>query len=290
MVATSLKQQARAFHNKKRLGQNFLINPDILAQIARALSVEPNDHVLEIGPGLGFLTAVLLGLGAEVVAVELDEECVKILEDLSLPRLNVIHQDFLQCDLKSIVKEKTKVIGNVPYQITTPILVRLLGEIGEPSPWLKSIETIVLTVQKEVAERFVAKVGEEEYSQISVLVQYFVKADILFTINAENFYPAPEVTSAVVKLVPHPEPPVQCGDPKLLRHIVSAGFQQRRKMLKNNLSFLGLSQKQIMDVFAKLNFDPQVRAERLGLEQFALLADELKLAKNSSPDNLALSV
>jgi len=287
MAAESLKQQARAFHSKKRLGQNFLINPDVLAQITRALAVEPGDHVLEIGPGLGFLTAVLLGSGAKVTAVELDEECVQILQDLSLPGLTVIHQDFLQCDLKDILKDKTKVIGNVPYQITTPILVRLLGEIGEPAPWLKSIESIVLTVQREVAERFVAKVGEEEYSQISVLVRYFAAADLLFTVAAENFYPIPEVTSAVVRLVPHAQPPVTCADHKLLRQVVHAGFQQRRKMLKNNLSFLGLDQKQIMDVFNKLNFDPQVRAERLGLEQFALLADGLK---ESKADNIALSV
>jgi 16S rRNA (adenine1518-N6/adenine1519-N6)-dimethyltransferase len=287
MSSESLKQQARAFHTKKRLGQNFLINPDILAQITRALAVQPGDHVLEIGPGLGFLTAVLLGSGARVTAVELDEDCVKALEELSLPGLTVIHQDFLQCDLKTILEGKTKVIGNVPYQITTPILVRLLGEIGEPAPWLKSIESIVLTVQREVGERFVAKVGEDDYSQISVLVRYFAAAEMLFTVAPENFYPVPEVTSAVVKFIPHAEIPVSCTDHKLLRQVVAAGFQQRRKMLKNNLSFIGLDQKQIMDVFNNLNFDPQVRAERLGLDQFALLADALKAAKAK---NIALSV
>lgn len=290
MVADSLKQQARAFHTKKRLGQNFLINADVLAHLVKVLSVTSDDHVMEIGPGLGFLTAPLLGSGATVVAVELDEDCVAALNELSLPRLKVIHQDFLQCDLASILKDKTKVIGNVPYQITTPIITRLLGEIGEPSPWLKSIESIVLTVQKELAERLVAPVGGDEYSQISVLVQYFAKADLLFTIPPENFYPAPEVTSAVVRLIPHAEPPIKCSDHKLLRHVVSAGFQQRRKMLKNNLSFLGLEQKLIVEVFDKLNFDPQVRAERLGLEQFALLTDELKQVKDSPADNLALSL
>jgi len=275
MIAENLRQQARSFHCKKRLGQNFLVNPDILTQIAEALQIQPYEKVLEIGPGLGFLTALLLGPGASVIAVELDSECVDILKSLSLPRLTVTQQDFLKYDLGQLLPEKFKVTGNIPYQITAPILTKLLGEIGQPATWLPSLDLIVLTVQREVAQRFVAKVGEKEYSQISLLVQYYADAELLFAITADNFFPEPEVTSAVVRLRPHHKPKVKCRDHTLLRQIVAAGFQQRRKMLKNNLSFLGLDQQSIMDVFARLNFDPQVRAERLSLEQFALLAGEL---------------
>jgi len=290
MGGENLKERAQAFQSKKRLGQHFLINQETLVRIAHSQDISPLDHILEIGPGLGFLTSVLLETGASITAVELDIDCVKVLNDLTCPQLKVIHQDFLQCNLAEILEEKTKVIGNIPYQITTPILCRLLGEIGEPTPWLKSIQSIVLTVQQELAKRLVARAGEDDYSQISVLVQYFTEAKLLFTVAPEDFYPIPEVTSAVVRLVPHVSPPVQCNDHKLLRQVVKAGFKQRRKMLKNNLSFLAYDQEIIMAVFDKLNFDPQVRAERLDLQQFALLANELSKTKQSSKNNMSLSV
>jgi 16S rRNA (adenine1518-N6/adenine1519-N6)-dimethyltransferase len=290
MGREDLRKEAQAFHSKKRLGQNFLVNPDALAKIVTLAKCHPGDHVLEIGPGLGFLTRALLDAGACVTAVELDKECVQALKDRSLAGLSLIHQDFLQSDLNTILKEKTKVVGNVPYQITTPILSKLLGEIGAPSPWLPSIESIVLTVQKEVAQRLVAKAGEEHYSQISLLIQYFAQAEMLMTIAADDFFPVPEITSAVVRLVPIGQPPIVCRDHKLLRQIISAGFKQRRKMLKNNLSFLHLDQELIMASFSRLNFDPQVRAERLGLKEFALLADELSSMRNKANGAVKASV
>jgi len=275
MPDLDLKQQARDFHTKRRLGQNFLVNPDRLSQIASAMRIQPQDHVLEIGPGLGFLTAGLAATGARITAVELDGECISTLDALSLPQFKLIHADFLECDLNSILSEKTKVIGNIPYNITTPIIARLFGEIGQPAGWLGNIDSVVLTVQREVARRLVARPGDDDYSQISLLIHYFAEADLLFMINRDEFYPVPDVTSAVVRMVPHKNCPVECLNHTLLRKIIRAGFKQRRKMLKNNLGFLRITQEQVNQVFDELNFDPQTRAERLSLKQFALLADAL---------------
>jgi 16S rRNA (adenine1518-N6/adenine1519-N6)-dimethyltransferase len=270
---SDLKERAREFHAKKRLGQNFLTNADRLSQIAAALNIKPGERVLEIGPGLGFLTKVLSQSGAYLTAVELDGQCVRMLNELSLPHLSLIESDFLTCDLSKILSEKTKVVGNIPYNITSPIIAKLLGEIGEPSPWLSAIDSIVLTVQREVALRLVASAGDDHYSQISLLIEYFAEAEMLFSIEPEEFYPVPEVRSAVVRIKPRLKPPIQCRNHKLLRQIIQAGFRQRRKMLKNNLAFLKLHQVEILAVFGRLNFDPQVRAERLSLKQFALLTD-----------------
>jgi 16S rRNA (adenine1518-N6/adenine1519-N6)-dimethyltransferase len=280
-----LKQIARDFHAKKRLGQNFLVNSERLTEISSALKIQPSDHVLEIGPGLGFLTTELAASGARLTAVELDKECIRGLAALSLPGLNLIEADFLECDLATILSEKTKIIGNIPYNITTPIIARLLGEIGEPSPWLSQIDSIVLTVQREVGRRLVARPGDDDYSQITLLIDYFAKSELLFMIAPDEFYPVPDVTSAVVRLTPHAAPPIECSNEKLLRQLVKAGFRQRRKMLRNNLGFLKLPAEQISEIFRELNFDPQVRAERLSLKQFALLADTCSQSKYS-PDGV----
>jgi 16S rRNA (adenine1518-N6/adenine1519-N6)-dimethyltransferase len=278
-----LRQQAREFSAKKRLGQHFLTNAEVLTRIAEQANICPGDHLLEIGPGLGFLTKILIDMGATVTAVELDIDCVKYLNSLKLPGLKVIHQDFLQCDLEEILASRTKVIGNIPYQITTPIIGRLLGEIGEPSTWLNSIESIIFTMQREVAHRLIANPGEENYSQVSLLANYFADRELLFTIAAQDFSPAPEVTSAVVRLTPYGELKVNCLNHKLLRQIIQAGFRQRRKMLKNNLAFLHFDPNVLNKIFAELNFDPQVRAERLGLGQFALLADKVQECRDKKP-------
>lgn len=272
-------RQATAFHTKRRLGQNFLVDTEALQQIAAALDIAPEDQVLEIGPGLGFLTQYLVGAGASVTAVELDQECVGALQLLSLPNLDISHGDFLRFDLAS-QKHNLKVVGNVPYQITTPILCYLFGEIGAPKPWFNQLERVVMTVQYEVAERFIAKPGTGEYSQISLLCNYFAESEILFKLDSECFYPKPRVTSAVVRFTPLSKPPIECTNHRLLRQVIKAGFGQRRKMLKNNLSFLKLSSKQLDKVFYDLQLDPQTRAERLSLAQFAKLTDEVDILVN----------
>lgn len=268
-----LYQKARYFHTKRRLGQNFLVDPDVLSRIAGAIDPQPEDCVIEIGPGLGFLTEFLAQTGCRIVAIDLDRECVEALGQRNLQGVEVIHQDFLQYDLSAIESENLKVIGNVPYQITTPIVARLFGEIGAPSPWLHRIKSLVMTVQREVAYRFTATPDHKEYSMITLLVDYFAKAELLEIVPSDAFVPEPNVTSAVVRFTPHKESPIDCVDHKLLRQIIRAGFKQRRKMLRNNLGFLKITPDEAGKMLASLRIDPLARAERLTLEQFARIAN-----------------
>ncbi|GEM_PF-329434 len=282
-----LLAQARRFHAKKHLGQHFLVEPETLARIAGALLAVPGDRVLEIGPGLGFLTGYLAATGARVTAVELDSACVERLRKMALDNLAVVQADFLQYDVRQLLDPSQpgaglKVAGNVPYQITSRIVARLFGEIGAPSPWLAALDRVVLTVQLEVARRFVATPGSRDYSQITLLTNYYSRPSLLEVVPAESFFPVPQVDSAVVAFVPHEAPPVTCGNPRLLRQIIQAGFNQRRKMLRNNLSFLALGHDELLAVFKGLNFDPQVRAERLSLAQFAMLTDAVTARTGSS--------
>lgn len=207
------------------------------------------------------------------MAVELDRDCVQELSKSEFKNLEVVHHDFLEFDLNKLEAERIKVIGNVPYQITTPIVARLFGEIGAPSPWLGKIDSVVLTVQKEVAERFVARPGRKDYSQITLLINYFAESEIVEIVPPDSFWPRPEVTSAVVKLVPREKPPIDCVNHILLRQIIQAGFRQRRKMLKNNLGFLKKSTEELENLMSALKLDPQARAERLSLQQFAQITN-----------------
>lgn len=269
-------KEARSFHTKKRLGQHFLVDAQVLQKIADAGGATAGDTVLEIGPGAGFLTRFLLNDDVEVIAIDLDRDAIRYLEARQYPGLKLEHGDFLQMDLRGVAAGKHfKVIGNVPYQITGLILGHLLGEIGRPSLWLERIDNIVITVQREVAQRMVARAGSKDYSQVSLLVEYFCEANIELIIPPESFFPRPKVTSAVVRLKPSASPRVQCRNHQLLRQVIKAGFKQRRKMLRNNLSFLRADQSEIDQLFARLHLDPQVRAERLSLQQFAMLTDAI---------------
>ena len=282
MGREELIKLARRFRTKKSLGQNFLVEPLALQAIADSLEITESDTIVEIGPGIGFLTKYLTDFGPKVIAIEIDSDAVDDLNARSLPNLEVIHEDFLKFDLDSI-DSNFKVIGNVPYQITTPIVARLFGEIGEPKPWLRKIERVVLTVQLEVANRFCATPDTREYSQITMLTNYFAKARILQVLEPEEFYPSPNVRSAVVEFIPHKTPPIDCNNYRVLRQLIKSGFSQRRKMLRNNLGFLKLSDAELAKVFQELNLDPQVRAERLTLQkycQFANLIDSMQGSKS----------
>ncbi len=291
MKQDALLAEAREFQTKRHLGQNFLVDCPTLDIIAGLLDLSQGDRVVEIGAGIGFLTRILAASGASITAVDLDVECTDYLESLELGNVEILHGDFLRFDLSSLTfftdrrnenlskcregGRKPKVIGNVPYQITGRIIAHLLGEIGQPAPWFKDIERIVLTVQLEVARRMVACAGEEDYSRLSLLIAYFCQASLEAVVDRQCFYPSPEVTSAIVRLTPLKQPGVTCKNHILLRQLIEAGFRQRRKMLRNSLSFLKLGPQELGRVFASVNFDPQVRAERLSLQQFAKLADAL---------------
>lgn len=285
----TLLKLARSFHTKKKLGQHFMVNAEVLQTICDCLDLDCADHIIEIGPGIGFLTRFLALSGAQITAVELDRESISELKALNLPGLTIKHGDFLAYDLASgrfrengsegwaepDGKQKIKVVGNVPYQITGLILGHLLGEIGQPSVNLSQIDRIVLMVQKEVAERMVAQPGSKQYAQLSLLIQYNCEAELVREVGADLFFPPPRVDSAIVRLIPHAQEPVSCDNKKLLRRVVKAGFAQRRKMLRNALTSLGAAQSLIDDVFKDLKIDPQARAETLSLKQFAMLTNAL---------------
>lgn len=271
-----LVTRARRVFAKKRLGQNFFVDPERLERIIDALEIKPEDHVVEIGPGLGFLTEMLSGTGNRITAVELDRELVDNLTPRLGPNVNLIHGDFLDFDLMRLEPKASKIVGNVPYQITSPIIAHIFGEIAEPAPWLKDLDCVVMTIQLEVADRLVAKPGSKTYSHLTILKEYLFDAEILFKVPPHCFFPVPEVTSAVVRLKPLAEPPVQCADMKLFKRIIAAGFKQRRKMLKNNLRFLQVGELEIARIMRDANINPAARAEDLSIRQFATLADALK--------------
>ncbi len=249
--------------------------------MTQSLAAAPGDTVIEIGPGIGFLTKFLDECGVPVIGVELDSQCVTALNNDCMKNVSITHGDFLKFDLDT-TSGAMKIIGNVPYQITTPIIARIFGEIGQPKPWLSRVEKVILTVQYEVAKRFVARPGDDDYSQITLLIDYFADARILRKLPREDFYPMPDVTSAIVEFIPLKEPPISCRNPRFLRQVIKAGFSQRRKMIKNNLSFLHCEEADLVKAFGETNINPQSRAETLSLEQFAKLSDVLFDMRNRS--------
>lgn len=269
-----LLRKARAFTAKKKLGQHFLLDAGVLQRIAAALQIEAGDHIIEIGPGIGFLTELLIEQGATVEAVELDRESVSYLNGLALPGLVVKHADFLGYDIGADRGARIKIAGNIPYQITGLILGHIFGEIGKPQPWLPNLERIVLMVQKEVALRMTAQPGSKHFAQLSLFIKYFGDAQIVEVVANDSFFPIPEVDSAVVMIKPRTFD-YPCRNHSFLRRLIVAGFAKRRKMLRNALQAVRLPKGSIDDAFKKLDIDPQIRAEELSLEQFAMLSNTL---------------
>ena len=277
-----LFQRAISVRSKKKLGQNFLVEPGTLQKIVETLNLTTADTVLEIGPGLGFLTELLCDTGARVYAVELDRELLEPLGKLEqeYTNLTVIHGDILEFDLAQIKADRIKVVGNVPYQITTPIIAHIFGEIGEPAPWISRVAGLTMTVQVELARRICAPPGIKDYGQLTLLAQYYATSKILFKVGNEEFIPKPDVQSAVIEMTSLAKPPVAVEDPVFLRRVIVAGFKERRKMLKNNLTFTKLSETEIIAVFADLGISPSARAENLSLAQFAKIAQALAVHKS----------
>lgn len=271
----ALINRARKVWAKKKLGQNFFVDPEGLQRIVDSMSISKDDHVLEIGFGLAFLTEALAANGARITGVELDRELIEHSANRFPDHVRLIHGDFLEFDLASLSPPVTKIVGNVPYQITSPIIARIFGEIGEPSPWYANLSCVVMTIQKEVAERLIAKPGSKQYSHLTVLKDYLFDAEILFTVPPQSFFPVPDVTSSVVRLTPLTKPPISCKSMSLFKRILKAGFKSRRKMLKNNLTFLKLSESQIAGIMRNAGINPNGRAEDFSIQQFAKLADAL---------------
>lgn len=253
----------------KKLGQNFLIKRGIVDEIVHAAELTPGEPVLEVGPGIGTLTQGLAQSGADVTAIELDRRLLEVLDTTlaSYDNVRIVHGDVLKLDVPTIMNHKPfKVVANLPYYITTPIIMSLL-ESKLP------IERLVVMVQKEVALRMVAKPGTKDYGALSVAVQYYTEPDIVLDVPPKSFLPAPAVTSSVIRCVLRDKPPVEVIDEKLFFRVVKAGFAQRRKTFANTMKTTGLSKDRIEELLAKANIDGQRRGETFTLQEFADVAN-----------------
>lgn len=253
----------------KKLGQNFLIKRGIVDEIVHAAELTVGELVLEVGPGIGTLTQGLAQSGADVTAIELDRRLLEVLDTTlaSYDNVRIIHGDVLKLDVPTIMNHKPfKVVANLPYYITTPIIMSLL-ESKLP------IERLVVMVQKEVALRMIAKPGTKDYGALSVAVQYYTEPDIVLDVPPKSFLPAPAVTSSVIRCVLRDKPPVDVIDEKLFFRVVKAGFAQRRKTFSNTMKTTGLTRDRIEELLAKANIDGQRRGETFTLQDFADVAN-----------------
>lgn len=253
----------------KKLGQNFLIDEDIVRRIVEAAELTPADKVLEVGPGIGTLTQGLAESGADVVAVELDKRLLPVL-DVTLEgydNVRIVNGDILKVDImQEVGAENFKVCANLPYYITTPIIFALLEK-------RLPMERLVAMVQKEVAERMAAQPGGREYGALSVAIQYFTEPEIAFIVPPTSFIPAPAVDSAVIVCRRRKQPPVQVCDEALFFRVVKAAFSMRRKMLNNALKNMGISSEQCAKWLELAGIDGKRRSETLTLEDFAALTN-----------------
>ncbi|MGN8831498.1 16S rRNA (adenine(1518)-N(6)/adenine(1519)-N(6))-dimethyltransferase RsmA [Selenomonas montiformis] len=270
--------KAFGLHMSKKLGQNFLIDAGIVQGIVDAAQIHPGDHVLEIGPGIGTLTQGLAEAGADVTAVELDKKLPAVLAETlkAYDRVRIVPGDILKVDIPALMgQEPFKVVANLPYYITTPILMTLL-ERRLP------ITMMVTMVQKEVAERMTARPGSRSYGALSVAVQYYTEPEIVLNVPPRSFIPAPEVDSVVIACRVRSVPAVKVSEEKMFFRVVRAAFGQRRKTLANALRGGGFPKEQVRAAMERAQMDPQRRGETLSLEEFGRLADAFaELAKNA---------
>lgn len=268
--------QKYEFAFQKKFGQNFLIDTHVLEKIIAAAGVTEDDCVLEIGPGIGTMTQYLAEHARSVVAVEIDKNLIPILQETlkEYENIIVINDDILKIDINKLTEEYNggrpiKVVANLPYYITTPIIMGLF-EGGVP------IDNITVMVQKEVAERMQVGPGSKDYGALSLAVQYYADAYIVANVPPNCFIPRPGVGSAVIRLTRHKEPPVEVDDPKLMFKLIRASFNQRRKTLQNGLNNspeLPFAKDEIADAIESLGVTPQIRGEALTLKQFADLSN-----------------
>ena len=266
------------FNFQKKFGQNFLIDTTVLDRIISSAEITKEDCVLEIGPGIGTMTQYLAERAGSVVAVEIDKALIPILEETlqDYDNVTVINDDILKVDINRLVEEKNggrpiKVVANLPYYITTPIIMGLF-ESRVP------LKSITIMVQKEVADRMQVGPGTKDYGALSLAVQYYAKPEIVANVPPNCFIPRPNVGSAVIRLTRHAKPPVEVKDKDLMFRLIRASFNQRRKTLQNGLSNaqdLSFSKEEIAAAIESLGLSPSVRGETLTLAQFAALSDVL---------------
>ena len=264
----------------KKLGQNFLINQDVIEKIMMSSEITKEDLIIEIGPGLGSLTKELLEKAGKVIAIELDNKMINILKDrfFMYDNFEIIHEDILKVNLKDIINKeknetikKVKVVANLPYYITTPIIMKLLEEKLE-------IESITVMVQKEVAKRLCETPGGKNTGAITYCVYYYAQAEEILEVTRDSFIPMPEVTSEVIKLKIRKEPPIKVKDEKLLFKLIKIAFMQRRKTLVNALTNSEIfgSKEDIVKCMESIGLPINIRGEKLTIEQYAQMVEYLK--------------
>ncbi|WP_055105381.1 16S rRNA (adenine(1518)-N(6)/adenine(1519)-N(6))-dimethyltransferase RsmA [Paenibacillus ihumii] len=269
--------QRHGFSFKKSLGQNFLIDQNILAKIIEAAGLDKSKGALEIGPGIGALTEKLAQQAGKVTAVEIDQRLLPILEEVlePYPHVEVVHGDVLKLNLRELFERQfadvsgVSVVANLPYYVTTPILMKLLEE-GLP------LEHIVVMIQKEVAERMAASPGGKEYGSLSIAVQYYSEPELVCIVPHTVFIPQPNVESAVIRLSVRKEPPVSVEDEDFFFDVVHASFVQRRKTIANNLKsrfFPKEGRERLEQLLAEAGIEPSRRAETLSLQEYAVLSN-----------------
>ncbi len=266
--------RAKRFRTKKRLGQNFLVDSATLDAIIELSGITPDDTVVEIGAGAGFVTEKLVRCAKEVIAIELDEEAVRELEKIDAPNLRIIHADILKTDLSALCG-KCKVVANIPYYITSPIMAHLLGEVDDLAHKNRNaVSEILMMVQEEVAQRMAAGPDSpnKQYGMLTILSQFWADVEIVRRVGSRCFYPSPKVNSALVKLRILDKPRLDLSDYKMFRRVVKAAFSQRRKTLKNCLYAGGFAKEKIA---AALN-DDKVRGEKLSIQDFGALSEALR--------------
>ena len=278
IVMMDYYNRAKYFRTKKRLGQNFLINGEVIQDIIEYANITPDDIIVEIGPGVGFVTEQLVKHAKKVIAIELDEEAVTELKKLNAPNLEIIHNDVLKTDLSVLTDEKFKVVANIPYYITSPIIAHLLGEIDDLNNKNRAkIKDIILMVQEEVALRMTADENSpsKQYGLLSLLSQFWADTEILRLVGRKSFYPAPKVNSALVKLVVNDLPRLQLKDYSFFRRVVKAAFSQRRKTLKNCLINNGFDKEKVKQMFIDLKLDENIRGEKISITKFGNISEYL---------------
>lgn len=271
-------ERAKKFRAKKRLGQNFLIDGEVIDDIIDAADIQPDETVVEIGGGLGFVTERLVELAKKVVVIELDEDMVAQLQKIDADNLEIIHADILKTDISQF-GENIKIVANIPYYITSPILAHLLGEVDDlDNKNRRAISEIVMMTQYEAALRITADENspEKAYGPLTILSQFNADTEMVRLVKSKSFFPAPKVNSAVVKFYVKDKPLLDLNDYSLFRKVVRACFGTRRKNIKNSLTIGGFSKDAVQKTLTELNIPETLRGETLSIEKIGELSEKLK--------------
>ena len=270
--------RAKEFRTKKKLGQNFLIDKDVIQTILDTAKIKKDDTIVEIGGGIGFVTEQLVKFSNNVNVIELDEDAIEMLKKINSQHLNIIHNDILKTDISKFAPSGIKIVANIPYYITSPIIAHLLGEIDDlENKNRQSIKEIIMMVQWEVAKRLAAKENSgKDFGLLTVLANFWADVEIIQKVKAKSFYPAPKVDSAIVKFTIREKPFLNLNDYKFFKKFIQASFAQRRKNIKNSLINAGYAKDAVIKAWENQNINQNTRAEAMTLENLGKLSEELK--------------